>query len=91
MVATTVARKQLCVYLMHEFVVPECCCAGSQRRLIQSRILNHGHKSSCPLKVLYFYNRALKSHALSVSLTHFDAISRSHAGTSISHAFALFW
>ena len=36
-------------------------------------------------------NRALKCHALSVSLTHFDAISRSHAGTSVSHAFALFW
>ena len=39
----------------------------------------------------FFYIRALKSHALSASLTHFDAISRSHADTSISHALALFW
>ena len=38
-----------------------------------------------------FHIRALKSHALSVSLTHFDAILRSHADTSISHALALFW
>ena len=29
--------------------------------------------------------RALKSHALSVSLAHFDTISRSHADTNISH------
>jgi len=35
--------------------------------------------------------RALKCLALSVSLTHFDAISRSHADTSITHALALFW
>ena len=34
--------------------------------------------------------RALKSHALSASLTHFDAISRSHADTTISHELALF-
>ena len=35
------------------------------------------------------YFRALKSHALSVSLIHFDTISRSHADSSISHALAL--
>ena len=29
----------------------------------------------------WFDSRALKSHALSVSLTHFDAISRSRFGT----------
>ena len=34
--------------------------------------------------------RALKSHALRLSPTHFDAISRSHADTTISHALALF-
>ena len=33
--------------------------------------------------------RALKSHALSVSLTHFHVISLSHTGTSIPHALAL--
>ena len=34
---------------------------------------------------------ALKSHVLSVNLIYFDAISCSHADTSISHALALFW
>ena len=34
--------------------------------------------------------RALKSHASSVSLMHFNLIPHSHAHTSISHAFALF-
>ena len=33
--------------------------------------------------------RALKCHALSVSLTHFDATSRSHSDKSISRAFEL--
>ena len=38
-----------------------------------------------------YYPRVLKSRVLSVSLAHFDVISRSHAHTSISHALALFW
>ena len=38
-----------------------------------------------------YFNRALKSHALSMSLAYFDTVTRSHAETSISHALALFW
>ena len=56
MVATVVARKQQSMYLMHKFVVPKFCCAGSQRRAHSIQSLNHGHRSSCPLRVLYFCN-----------------------------------
>ena len=52
-------------------------------------VLGIDNKSIFSFEKEYIF-RALKSHALSVSLTHFDVISRTHAHTSISHVLALF-
>ena len=69
--------------------------------VISAENLQVGHQSE-PCHVVFLVKtglkipaatiyRAFKSHALSVSPTHFNVISHSHAHTSISHALALHW
>ena len=58
--------------------------------LTRERYFQHSKRNLVSPRDHVISSIALKSHALSVSLTHFDAISRSHADTSISHALTLF-
>ena len=70
-------------YHDHKLYNKTICC--KIKLTVQCRPLLSWH-----LTIIIYKFRALKSHALSVSLMHFDAISRSHADTSISYALTLF-